>query len=133
MQCEFAFLCDYAEQDRKLHAVGIGWDTIYSATTPAKHPMMCFVARLKGTAAEKGSKDISIRILDADGEDVISPIDQQLGFEVQPPKLTGYLNIVAQFGGVDFKKYGSYAIHLVVQGNEMASVPFEVSLLPTTA
>lgn len=94
--------------------------------------MMSFVARLKGTAAEKGSKETIIRLLDADGEDVVPPMQQQLGFEVQPPKLFGYLNIVVQLGGLQFKKYGSYAIHLVVQGNEMASVVFDVGLPPST-
>jgi hypothetical protein len=132
VQPEFAFLCDYAEKEGKIHAVGIGWDTLYAPELPHRHPMIAFVGRVSGTAAEKGPKDISIRLLDADGEDVGPTIDQQLPFEVQPGKLKGNLEVVVQFGGIEFKKYGTYAIHLVIQGNEMASVSFEVSPPPTT-
>ena len=34
MECRYTFLCDYAERERKLHAIGIGWDTIYAASLP---------------------------------------------------------------------------------------------------
>ena len=134
MQPEFAFLCDYAEEaGGKIHAVGIGWDTIYAAQVPATHSVLAFVARLRGTTAERGSKEVSIRLLDADGSDVIPPLERAFSFEPKANTLVGYMNLVIQLGGIQLKKYGSYAVHLVVQGNEMAAVSFQVSEPPTTA
>ena len=94
--------------------------------------MLAFVARLRGTAAERGTKDVSISLLDADGSDVIPPMNQSLLFDVKPMTLGGNLNLVVQLAGLQFKKYGPYAIHLVVQGNQMASVGFSVTKPPTT-
>ena len=132
MERQFAFVCDYAEQDNKLHAVGIGWETIYTANMPCTHPVMCFVAGLRGTIAEAGTKSISLRLIDGDGEDVIPPMHHQVHFEVKQPQLESNLRIVMNFVNVQFKKYGPYAIHLVVQGNDMGSVSFHVSEIPTT-
>jgi len=132
MECKFAFLCDYAEEaGGKLHAVGIGWDTIYTQV-PAIYPMLCFVASVHGTIAESGTKEVMLRIIDADGEDVVPPQQQSLPFAVNLPQLYGRINFVIQLAGLTFKKHGSYAIHLLVQGNEMGPVAFNVSPPPTT-
>jgi hypothetical protein len=134
MQLKFAFLCDYAEEaGGKLHAVGIGWDTIYARTLPVAHPMMCFVAVLKGTIAETGTKNLALRLIDADGNDVVPPLLQQAHFVVRAPALEGDIKYVAQLGSVQISKLGSYAVHLTVDGNELANVPFSVSAGPTTA
>ena len=132
MDTEFAFLCDYAQQESKLNALGIGWDTIIAPELPVRHGMMTFVARLRGSVAEVGVKDITLRIIDADGSDLIPPIQQQLAFNVQAPALNGYLNVVVQMGGIEFARYGAYAIHLLMQGNELARVSFNVSEPQTT-
>ena len=133
MECKFAFLCDYAEREQKLHAVGIGWDTLPAPSLPFKHPIMCFVASVRGSIAETGTKEVSVRLIDADGIDVIPPLHQQVSFEIKPPQLEAEISLVIHLNGVEFKKYGTCAIHLVVQGNEMVSVPFNVIALPTTA
>lgn len=133
MECDFIFLCDYAERDRKLHAVGIGWDTINAATLPHKHPVMCLVARLSGSIAENGTKDIALHLLDADGADVITPLAQKVLFEVKQPRLAGNLLIVMQLGNVEFQSYGTYALHLLLQGNQIGSVSFNIVEPPTTS
>jgi len=133
MECDFAFLCDHAVQDRKLHALGIGWDTLYAANVPVSHPSMCLVAKLKGSIAENGTKDISLHVIDADGEHVIPPIERQMPFEIKPPRITGHMQLVMVLAGLKFRKYGSYDIRLVVQGNEMKTVTFNVVEPPTTS
>jgi hypothetical protein len=133
MECQFAFVCDHAEQDHKLHALGIGWDTIYAQSLPCLHSTMGFVAGLRGSLAEAGTKTVMLRLIDADGEDVIPPMENQVAFDLRPPLLEGNLRIVLNLVNVQFKKYGPYAIHLVLQGNEMASVTFNISEMPTTA
>ena len=133
MECKFAFICDYAQQDRKLHAIGIGWKGLYAPYLPFLHPVISFVASLRGTIAEVGTKNVSLRLIDADGEDVIPPMRHQVALEIKPPLLENDINLVINLAGLEFKKYGSYAIHLVVQENEMASVSFSVLKPPTTA
>ena len=133
MECDFIFLCDYATRDRKLHAVGIGWDNLYAANLPFRHSVMSLVARLSGSVAENGTKEISLRLLDADGTDVLPAMTQQVSFEVKPPRLVGTMQIVMQMVNVEFQKYGAYALHLLLQGNEIGSVSFSVTEPPTTA
>ena len=133
MECDFIFLCDYATRDTKLHAVGIGWDNLYAATLPVRHPVMCLVARLSGSLAENGTKDISLRLLDADGTDVVPAMTQQVAFEVKSPRLVGTMQLVMQMGGIEFQKYGAYALHLLLQGNEIGSVSFNIAEPPSTA
>jgi hypothetical protein len=131
MDIEFAFLCDYAQQESKLNAIGIGWDTIMAPELPVRHTIMTFVARLRGSITEAGVKDVTIRIIDADGQDVIPPVLQQMPFNVQQPALYGFLNVVIQLGGLEFQKYGAYAIHLLLSDNELARVAFQVVQPPT--
>jgi hypothetical protein len=132
LDCKFAFLCDYAAREGKLYALGIGWENLYAPSLPWKHPMMCFVASLRGTIAESGTKDIKLRIIDADGDDVLPVYQQQVPFDVKPPLLAGNIDIVIALGGLEFTKYGPYAFHLVVQGNEMVTLPFNVIEPPKT-
>ena len=132
MECDFGFICDYAEQDAKLHAVGMGWDMVYATGVPTMHPVMTFVAKLRGSLAEAGVKDMSLRIIDADVEDVIPPVEQQINFEVKPGQLSAAATILVNMYGLQFKKFGQYAIHLVVQGVEMKVVHFTVATPPTT-
>ena len=125
MECDFAFLCDFAEQDRKLHAVGIGWETIAAANLPHRQPNMGVVARLRGSVAESGAKDVSVRLIDADGQDVIPAIHQQLKFE--PRGMEGHVNLVVQLTNVQFKSYGGYAVYVTVGGEQKARLSFNVS------
>jgi hypothetical protein len=94
---------------------------------------MCFVAVLQGTVAESGTKRVVLRLIDADGDDVIPPMEQQIPFEIRPPRLGGNLDLVFQLNGVVLNKMGSYAFHLLVQDYEMVTVPFTVAEPPTTA
>ncbi len=106
---------------------------MYAPSLPLIHPMMSFVARVRGTIAEVGTKSVVLRLIDADGHDVIPPLEQQVPFDVRPPQLEGRINLVIMLGGLQFKKYGAYAFHLVVQGNDMGSTRFHVMEPPTTA
>ncbi len=73
-----------------------------------------------------------LRLIDADGVDVIPPIQQQVAFDVKPPKLEGRINLVIQLNNVQFTKYGAYAFHLVVQENDMGSIRFNIVEPPKT-
>ena len=134
MQCAYAFLCDFAQESGgKLNALGIGWSAIHASSVPVNHPHISFVASLTGTIAEVGTKKAEFRLIDADGADVIPPLTADVAFAVQEPALEGRVNIIFNLNGVSFSKYGPYAFHLVVQGNEMARAPFSVIEVTPTA
>ena len=134
MRCDYAFLCDFAQESGgKLSALGIGWSAIQAQTVPVAHPQLSFVASLNGTIAEAGTKKVEIRLIDADGTDVIPPLTPDLVFAVQEPALEGRVNIILTLNGISFPKYGLYAFHLVVQGNEIVRVPFSVIEVTPTA
>jgi len=133
MDIDFAFICDYAEVAGKINALGIGFDTIFAAQVPAQHPMFHLVAQIRANITEAGEKDLSIRLMDADGRDIIPPIVDK--FTIQPPaagtESTGRIGVA--FNGVVFPRFGEYSLHVVIQGREMIRIPLRVAAPPSTA
>ena len=128
MRCDYVFVCDHAQDSRdgKLHALGIGWAELRAASVPVRHPHMTFVAGLQGTIAESGKKSVKLSLIDADGADIIPPLEAEVELRVREPAIEGRLNIVLNLNGLQFPQFGQYAFHLVIQGNELARVPFSV-------
>ena len=135
MRVNYVFLCDYAQQEAsgKLNALGIGWSNVTAQGVPAVHQQMTFVASLSGTIAESGTKTVEVHLIDADGGQVIPVLPASVEFAVQEPALEGNLNLIFNRNDVELPKYGQYAFHLVVQGNDMAQVPFSVVAPPSTS
>lgn len=94
---------------------------------------MCVVARLRGSVAEAGTKQVALRIIDADGADVVPPLEQQVPFVVRPGTVEGSMALTFNLVGIQFPKYGPYGIHLLVNGNEVVHLSFNVAKPPTTA
>ncbi len=133
MDVDFAFICDFAEVAGKINALGIGFDTIYAQQVPVTHPHFHLVAQLRASIAEAGDKEIAIRLIDADGNDVIPPINTT--FDVpQPP--AGATETLARLGlalnSIPFPAFTQYALHVVIQGHEMIRIPLRVAQPPGT-
>lgn len=133
MEVDFAFICDYADASGpKVHALGIGFDTIFAANVPAKHPQFTFVAQLRASAAELGTKDVSIRLIDADGRTLIN-IPGQVSIEKPMTGVESIQKVAVAFHMVEFPRFGDYALHLVVGGIDLHRVRIRVAqLLPPT-
>ena len=126
MDLDFAFLADYAsESGGKLNALGVGIDSLHAVTLPATHPVMTLAARIRYSSAEAGDKQLSVRIVDADGANVIPPIDRSLSLGI-PEGLTGTAQIVIQLHGVRFEAFGRYAVQLAVGGQSIADLDLSV-------
>lgn len=133
MDIEFAFVCDYADAGAKLNALGIGFDTIYAPQVPCVHPNFHLVVQLRSSVAEAGQKDVGIRLIDADGKDVFPPLSAKMEVPQPPPGAVDTQGrLVVGFGNTKFPAYGRYALHVVVQGNEMVRIPIRVAQPPTT-
>ena len=138
MDVNFAFLCDYADQSgRKLTAIGIGFDTIYAKAIPAAHPLMFAVISLRFGFVEIGPIQIGIRLIDADGNNIIPPLDTTLNVELPP---SGYnfrtQRVALALQNLKFAAYGDYTVNWLVGGQEVAHATVKVApppAPPTTA
>ena len=133
MQIDFAFLCDYADvSGAKAHALGIGIDTIFLPTAPGGHTGFWFVAALASTAAEVGQKQLEVKLMGPDGQDIVPTMGGSI--VVGAPPVAGHParnRIAVQFANVQFPVYGEYAVHLLINGAEMTAVRFRVAAPPT--
>ena len=126
MDVDFAFLADYAmESGGKLNALGVGVGALYAASLPATHPVMTLVARIRYSSAEAGDKQLSLRMVDADGKNIFPPIDRSLSLGT-PEGLTGTAQIVIQLLGVRFEAFGQYAVQVAVGGQSIANISLSV-------
>ncbi len=133
MDIDFAFICDHAEIAGKINALGIGFDTIYAAQVPVTHPYFHLVIQLRASITEAGQREMAVRVIDADGNDVISPISGP--FEVPRPGAgtEAIARLGVLFQNVTFTNYGSFSVRVIVQGTEMVNIPLRVAPPPQTA
>lgn len=127
MNVDFAFICDFAEASGKLNALGIGFDTIFAAKLPVRHPHFSLVLQMKASIVETGQKKIQVNLIDEDGKDVIQPIQGQLNIPHREGSTPNTGRFVMEFGNVEFKSYGSYSVRVVIEGMEMTAITFRVS------
>lgn len=129
VQLDFAFICDYADSTAKVVAFGIGFDQIQAPSLPARHHRLCVVARFRAHKTEVGQKQARVVIMDADGAetaaiqgivDLADPVD----------RLETTATLVVNFDNVTFNHYGPHSAHVLIDGNEMHRMPFEVSAPP---
>ncbi len=132
MEVDFAFLCDYADASGKLTAVGIGFDQIFAPQVPCTHGLMHVVAQLRASVAEEGTKQLTLRFLDADGADVIPAFSADIEVRSPVPGSEATARFNCGLPNVTFEKYGDYAIHILIDGNEMQRIPFAVVSPPST-
>ena len=128
MEVNFAFLCDYADQSGvKMSAIGIGFDTIYSTTIPITHPLFFSVISIRFSSTEVGPKQVGMRLIDDDGNNIVPPLDTTINVGSPPP---GFLyrnqQIALAMQRVGFPRYGDYAISWLVGGQEVKTLPLKI-------
>jgi hypothetical protein len=133
MQVDFAFICDYAEATNKVNALGIGFDTIMAPKVPVRHPTFFLVVQMRATVVETGEKNFEIHMIDDDGREIIPALKNKLNIPRPPAGTESTGRIAMRFDGVEFPRYGSYSIHVVIEGHEMARIPLRVSQAPPPA
>ena len=128
MIVDYAFLCDYAETGAKLHAMGIGIDAIMTKEVPVKHPLFFIVIQLRASVAEVGTKNLTLRIIDADGKDVIPEASVTLNVpRPQAGSMDSVARVAMRLNDVTFPRFSEYAVHLLIQGQELVRLPLRVS------
>ena len=130
MNVDFAFICDYAEAAGKINAMGIGFDTIYAPSIPAKHPFFFLVAQLRASSVEAGEKELEVHLIDEDGKDVIPPLKGKLAIPRPAAGTESIARVAMQFNNVEFPRYGLYSLRAELEGHEVISIPLRISVPP---
>lgn len=127
MKVDFAFLCDHAEIDGKINALGIGFNTIYAREVPARHPYFFLVAQFRASIAEAGEKHLSVRLIDEDGKDLTPEIRTVMSIpQPGPGKLENLGRISIGFNNIEFPSYANCSVHAVIDGHEMIRIPLSI-------
>ncbi|HDS73989.1 MAG TPA: hypothetical protein ENN56_00460 [Firmicutes bacterium] len=127
MDLEFAFLCDYADLgNNKLHAMGIGIDTLYLESVPSLHPGFVAVVSIRFQRTEIGEKPSNLVIMGPDGE-IVAKADGTLSVKSgHGPGNTSIHRLIVALRPIPIQRFGPYSVRCVVNGQEIANIPFQV-------
>ena len=130
MKVDLALACDYAiiDQFGKLSVLGI-FEHIWVQEFPVVHPRLHLVMRLKGRRTEIGDHEVSIRLVDEDGEEIISG-DGTVTFSEPPAGVVEIEAGTVLLFDVPFERPGKYTFEIAVDDSVEASVPITVDIAP---
>ena len=137
MDLQVATLCDSAtDYNGKLCVLGT-FDTICAAQFPVIHSQCALALRICFRAEDEGTREFKIRIIDADGNTIVSIPPQQpnaseedatLRIDVKLPS-DGYFlsrNLVFNLFRLKFDNAGQYSIDISVDGEVLAQIPLRI-------
>jgi hypothetical protein len=126
MQLDFAFLCDAASDAAgKIYALGIGIDRLQVQRLPARHGRLAFVSRVSFDVADAGDRSFSVRLIDADGRDVIPPVQGEMHIAISGPG-PAKANLIIDLVNPEFQSHGPHEVTLALDGTALATLPLEV-------
>jgi len=126
MDIEVFTLCDAAaDYQGRLSILGI-FDTIFSANLPAAHPQCSVALRIRFKKVEVGNHNLTLHIVDYDGNPVIPPLNGQFAIQLAGQDQVGAINLILNLQGLIFKSFGGHAVNLAIDGREIGSLPFSI-------
>jgi hypothetical protein len=127
MEVEVFTLCDAAaDYQGRLSILGV-FDRIFATTLPATHAQCSVAVRIRFKKVEAGNHNLTLHIIDYDGNMVIPPLTGQFQIQLPDKEPQGAINLVLNLQGLIFKSYGKYDVNLAIDGREIGSIPFSVS------
>lgn len=133
MNLQAALLCDAATDDHgKLNLLG-AFDTICSAQMPVVHPQCAVALRLTFTSGDEGEHQLKLAIVDADGQGLLAPIEVPVTVALPDDTHFGSRNFIFNLQQLRFEAPGLYAVDVMLDGEQAASVPLQVRLLELPA
>ena len=85
------------------------------------------MAQITFEAEEAGQKPLLIRVIDADGGNVIPPAEGSITLAAPEGSLSPVAHIVLELNMLTFPKFGMYSVEVMVGGESVASLPLEVT------
>jgi len=128
---QYQFLCDYAQESGgKLTAVGIGAEQISASELPVVQPSLGLAVSLRYSFDEAGARRLQVRLVDADGRDVMAVQQTDLALGEPSDSAFGSFRVVVAMSQLKFDSYGDYAFHVTIDGNEIARAPLALVASP---
>ncbi|HLG38032.1 MAG TPA: hypothetical protein VI461_00140 [Chitinophagaceae bacterium] len=123
MEIEIFTLADFAQDNNsKLTIVGT-FDSIHSKQFPFSHPSCSVATRLRFSEKESGSHDFKLRLIDAEGKEIIQPIEGNINIPTPKNGQVTSINVVANFAQMKFEKAGRYSFELYIDGEWKSGLP----------
>lgn len=131
MNIEAFLLCDAATDQRgKLNVLG-AFDHVMFREMPNRFPAIAIVTRIRFEKIEEGEHMVKIFIIDADGNPVGPKPEGKVNVRMAGEARSSVANLILNIQGLEFARFGSYQVDLVVDGNVCASLPLTVGQVPT--
>ena len=123
MKPELAFLCDYVDfTDRGLfNAYGAGIRILSLRKLPDTRSITLVASIEYDPAKDSGSHVIRVRVIDAEGIDVMKGMGIRDNFPSDPGFYVFNMKLHPTFN-----RYGAYSVELTVDGISMASLPLHI-------
>lgn len=133
---DVAMLADAVQAVRgKLFILGGGWDTLWVARFPARHPSLAIGLRLRVPVSwAEDQLRLSVELQDADGKPVLPKSlshDIRLPTSRQPPNTTDFGLVRSfTFNNLVFRNEGSYSFVISVDAEPVSRLRFTVRARP---
>ncbi len=126
MEIYIATLCDSAsEYYGKLCILG-AFDSIGALKAPVVRQECTLAMRMVFRPEDEGEHHFGVRLIDADGKDVIKPFSPSVKVKVADDAYFVSRNLMLKFPFLEFKAFGQYSIDVSLDGRVLASVPLRV-------
>jgi hypothetical protein len=126
MKVPLAVICDAANVSRegKLNILGV-FSALRAASFPCVHPSLTLVVGLEATFTERGEHMIDIRLVDADGGEILK-LDGHVNVQSERPGRPIVSQAILQLNNITFPRPGTYTVDILVDRRHERSVPLEV-------
>jgi hypothetical protein len=129
MRVELALLADYAEVTQrggKLVVCGI-FDRITLGDLETVHPHMALALKLVCDPMEQPVHQLTLRLVDPDGVDVVVPMEGEVEVKAQGASETS-VNIILDLNLVKFGASGPHSFDIFIDGDLAHQVPLTVEV-----
>ncbi len=133
MQIEMFTICDAATSDNgKINILG-SFDTIWVRQFPAVYPHCAVAVKMRFSSAEKGTHSLSVRFIDADGQNVLPPATGTFTVAMPEGQLSASADIILNIQSLNLSKAGEYSLELSLNGQNELSLPLFIRPTPAPA
>lgn len=124
MKVDVAFLCDHAVAGDKIHAHGIGVDTILARSVPVRHPQLFFVlqVRVPGRVTEK---KMEIKLIEPDGKSMLTQ-GGALTFTTPAHGKFSVARFSMGYYALEFRLFGEHILEILLEGEVPIRLPLEL-------
>jgi hypothetical protein len=123
MEVEIFTLCDHAQDfNSKLVIVGT-FDTIFSAQFPLTYSNFAIAGRLRFSNKEVGQHDFKIRLINAEGQEIIPNLEGNMGIQKNPLAEHSTVNFAINLNNLQFPQAGRYSVELYIDSEWKTGLP----------